>query len=43
MGADLARLRSGKKTKTGMSDQQLSDFAAKVKTVKEKKNASQHK
>jgi hypothetical protein len=40
MGADLARLRSGRKTKTGMNESQLSDFAAKVKKVKEKKNAS---
>lgn len=29
MGADLARERAGKKTKTGMSDAQLSDFASK--------------
>ena len=34
MGAELARLRSGKKTKTGMSDKQLSDFASKVKMKK---------
>jgi uncharacterized protein DUF3008 len=26
-GADLARLRAGKKTKTGMTEQQLKDFA----------------
>jgi hypothetical protein len=31
MAADLSRLRAGKKTKTGMSDKQLSDFAKKVK------------
>ena len=29
MGADLQRLREGKKTKTGMSEDQLSDFASK--------------
>ena len=28
MGADLARLEAGKKTKTGMSKSQLSDFAS---------------
>jgi len=28
MGADLARERAGKKTKTGMSESQLEDFAA---------------
>jgi hypothetical protein len=27
MGAELARKRAGKKTQTGMSEQQLSDFA----------------
>lgn len=31
MGADLARLRRGKKTRTGMSEGQLSDFASKRK------------
>lgn len=35
-GADLARLRAGKKTKTGMSERQLSDFANQVKAVKKK-------
>lgn len=29
MGAELGRKRAGKKTKTGMSDKQLSDFAKK--------------
>lgn len=29
MGAELARLRAGKKTQTGMSEQQLRDFAKK--------------
>jgi Protein of unknwon function (DUF3008) len=28
MGADLARARAGKKTKTGMSEEQLEDFAS---------------
>ena len=28
MGADLARARAGKKTRTGMSKDQLRDFAA---------------
>jgi len=27
MGADLARARAGKKTRTGMSERQLEDFA----------------
>ncbi len=31
MGAELARKRAGKKTKTGMSEQQLRDFARKRK------------
>ncbi len=29
MGAELARKRAGKKTKTGMSEKQLEDFAKK--------------
>lgn len=29
MGAELARKRAGKKTKTGMTEQQLKDFASK--------------
>jgi Protein of unknwon function (DUF3008) len=28
MGADLARAKAGKKTKTGMSEEQLEDFAS---------------
>ncbi len=28
MGAELARKRAGKKTKTGMSEKQLHDFAS---------------
>lgn len=36
-GADLARLRAGKKTRTGMSESQLRDFAKKpVKKIKRK-------
>jgi hypothetical protein len=31
MGADLARKRAGKKTRTGMSQKQLRDFARKGK------------
>ena len=31
MGAELARKRKGKRTKTGMTEQQLRDFAAKPK------------
>jgi len=34
MGAELARKRAGKKTKTGMSTGQLEDFAMKVKKPK---------
>jgi len=29
MGADLGRLRAGKKSRTGMNEQQLEDFARK--------------
>jgi len=34
MGADLARLRAGEKTHTGMSESQLRDFAKKPKKRK---------
>src|SRR5688500_3836870 len=34
MGAELARKRAGKKTKTGMSESQLEDFAEKGKKKK---------
>lgn len=34
MGAELARLRAGKKTETGMSEKQLADFAHKRKKKK---------
>lgn len=40
MGADLARKRAGKKTKTGMSEGQLSDYAHKpMMNDKKKKKA----
>ena len=29
MGAELGRLRAGKKTRTGMSEKQLRDFASR--------------
>jgi hypothetical protein len=29
MGAELARKRSGKKTRTGMSEKQIEDYAAR--------------
>jgi hypothetical protein len=32
MGADLARKRKGKKTRTGMSETQLREFASKVQS-----------
>ena len=32
MGAELARTRAGKKTKTGMKTESLRDFAMEVKT-----------
>ena len=37
MGAELARKRAGKKTKTGMSEKQLEEFAHKPGKKKEKK------
>ena len=37
MGAELGRKRAGKRTKTGMSEQQLRDFAgSKVKGTKKR-------
>lgn len=36
MAADLARKRAGKKTRTGMSEQQLREFAQKSKGDKRK-------
>lgn len=32
MGAELGRLREGKETETGMSEEQLSDYASKSET-----------
>ena len=32
MGAELGRLREGKETQTGMSEEQLSDYASKSET-----------
>jgi hypothetical protein len=46
MGAELARKREGKKTKTGMSESQLEEFASKPKggyAGKEKRNAAAKK
>jgi hypothetical protein len=37
MGAELGRKRAGKKTRTGMSESQLKDFAKKPKSRKKKK------
>jgi hypothetical protein len=37
MGADLARKREGKKTRTGMSEKQLKEFASKKDLSKSKK------
>ncbi len=34
MGAELGRLRAGKKTQTGMGEGQLRDFAKKAKKRK---------
>jgi hypothetical protein len=34
MGAELQREREGKKTKTGMSEKKLEDFASKPKAKK---------
>ena len=37
MGAELARKRAGKKTKTGMSEEQLEEFARGPTKKKKKK------
>lgn len=37
MGADLARLRAGKRTRTGMSEKQLREFARKPVVPKARK------
>lgn len=34
MGVELSRLRVGKKTKTGMNEQQLRDFARKPTRIR---------
>jgi len=39
MGAELGRLRGGKKTKTGMSESRLSDFAHVVSIAKRRRKA----
>lgn len=36
MGAELARKRAGKKTRTGMTEAQLSDFTKRRKKKKKK-------
>ena len=36
MGAELQRKREGKKTQTGMTEEQLEDFASKPTTKKSK-------
>jgi hypothetical protein len=36
MGAELARKRAGKKTKTGMSEEELEEFARKKKRKKKR-------
>lgn len=42
MGAELARKRAGKKTKTGMSEKQLEDYAStKRKGLPDKKGAGE--
>jgi hypothetical protein len=38
MGAELARKRAGKKTKTGMTEKQLEDFAHKGGGSRKKKS-----
>jgi hypothetical protein len=43
MGAELARKREGKKTQTGMSETQLSDFAKKKKKKMDTSGVKVHK
>lgn len=38
MGAELERKREGKKTKTGMTEKQLEEFASKDKDQDKKEN-----
>jgi hypothetical protein len=42
MGAELARLRAGKRTQTGMSESQLRDFAKKRKKRRKHGNIGEH-
>ena len=35
-GAELGRKRAGKKTRTGLSEEKLSDFASQLKAIKSK-------
>ena len=35
-GAELGRKRAGKKTRTGLSEQKLRDFASQVEAIKSK-------
>ena len=39
MGAELGRKRKGEKTETGMSEEQLKDFARKKKRSKKRKGS----
>jgi hypothetical protein len=39
MGAELGRLRAGKKTQTGMSEEQLRDYAKKKNKSKAQREA----
>jgi hypothetical protein len=41
MGAELGRLREGKKTQTGMTEGQLEDFARKKKKVHHSQSAGE--
>jgi len=43
MGAELSRLRSGRGTKTGMSERQLEEFARKKKEWKKKEKGKKGK
>lgn len=42
MGAELARKRAGKKTRTGMSERQLEEFASKPGGKSGKKQSKKH-
>ena len=44
MGAELGRLRTGNKTRTGMAESQLEDFASKAtRRVKARKALARYK